>query len=181
MNERNRIGVVGSGFIAKGFVLALDRREDMVVSGVLTRTNIDERADFPRQDLMTNSVDDLLERSDLIVECSGDVIHGTNVIDRAMEASLPVVTMDADLQIVTGSHFARRGFITEAAGDQPGCLAVLKEEAIEMGFRPLVYGNIKGFLNLNPARDDMEYWASKQDYSLAQQEARPSEYMHFFF
>lgn len=162
----NRIGVVGTGFIAKGFVMALDGHTELVPSKVLTRTNVDKRTDFPRQDLLTNSVDELIDNSDLVLECSGDVIHATEVVDRAMAASLPVVTMDADFHVTTGSYFARRGFITEAEGDQPGCIAALKEDVVRMGFKPLVYGNIKGFLNHNPTEDEMMFWAKKQNLSL---------------
>jgi len=164
--QASRIGVVGTGFLAKGLVIALEGKQDLVVSRVLTRTNILERTDFPRQDILTNSIDDLIGNSDLVVECSGDVIHGTNVIDKVVSASLPVVTMDSELQVTTGSYFARRGFITEAEGDQPGCLAALRENVIQMGFNPLVYGNIKGFLNHFPTRDEMEFWAKKQNISL---------------
>lgn len=166
MEQSCRIGVVGSGFIGKGFVKTMEEHKDLPVSKVLTRTNIEERTDFPRQDLMTNSIDELIENSDLVVECSGDVIHATNVIDKVMAASLPVVTMDADFHVTTGSNFLHRGFLTEAEGDQPGCLAALKENITQMGFKPLVYGNIKGFLNHSPKMEDMEYWAKKQDYSL---------------
>ena len=83
-----------------------------------------------------------------------------------MAASIPVVTMDAEVQVTTGSHFARKGLFTEAEGDQPGCLAALREEAVQMGFLPLVYGNIKGFLNHNPVPDEMAFWAKKQGISL---------------
>ena len=166
MERVSRVGVVGTGFIAKGFVMALEECEDLVVSKVLTRTNIQQRTDFPGQDLLTNSASELIDNSDLIVECSGDAIHATEVIDKAMAASLPVITMDSELQVTTGSYFARRGFITEAEGDQPGSLAALRANVVQMGFRPLVYGNIKGFLNHSPTRDDMEFWAKKQNISL---------------
>ncbi len=43
----------------------------------------------------TNSVEELIQASDLIVECSGDVIYGSEVILKAMEAGLPIVTMNA--------------------------------------------------------------------------------------
>jgi len=35
-----------------------------------------------------------------------------------------------------------------------------------MGFRALVYGNIKGFLDCCSGRDEMEFWAKKQNISL---------------
>lgn len=37
-----------------------------------------------------------------------------------------------------------------------------------MGFHPLVYGNIKGFLNENPGLDDMRYWAKRNGITLQQ-------------
>jgi len=163
-----KIGIVGTGFISRGLFMALEGQPDLVVSKVLTRRDIRTCSEFPRQDVLTNSVSELTDGSELVVECSGDPIHGTEVLSQVMAASLPVVTMDAELHVTTGSYFARRGFITEAEGDQPGCLAALREDAIQMGFRPLVYGNIKGFSNHNPTRDEMEFWAQKQGISLHQ-------------
>ncbi|MCK4828529.1 NAD(P)-dependent oxidoreductase, partial [bacterium] len=166
MEYISQIGVIGTGYIAKGLLIALEEQRDLAISKVLTRTNIGERTDFPKQDLLTNSTDELIDSSDLVVECSGDVIHATYVIDKVMSASLPVITMDSGLQVTTGSYLARKGFITEAEGDQPGCLAALKENIVQMGFKPLVYGNIKGFLNHAPTRDAMDFWAEKKNISL---------------
>ncbi len=146
--------------------MALEEQQDLLVSKVLTRTNVQKRTDFPRQDLLTNSIDELIDNSDLVVGCGGDVIHATEIISKVISASLPVVTMDSELHVTTGSYFVQRGFITEAEGDQAGCLAALCENVIQMGFRPLVYGNIKGFLNHSPTRDQMEFWAKKQNISL---------------
>jgi predicted homoserine dehydrogenase-like protein len=58
--------------------------------------------------------------------------------------------------------------ITEAEGDQPGALAAMKRNLVSMGFEPLVYGNLKGFLNLNPTHKEMEYWSRVQGISLEQ-------------
>ncbi len=166
MERITRVGVVGSGFLSRHFVLALEKRKDLRTSKVLTRSDIFRRSDFPRQDLLTNSVDELISSSDLVVECSGDAVYATEVVAKIMEASLPVITMDSEFQVTTGSYFARRGFITEAEGDQTGSLAALRENLLQMGFRPLVYGNIKRFLNHSPTREEMEFWARKQGYSL---------------
>jgi predicted homoserine dehydrogenase-like protein len=111
-------------------------------------------------------VEDLIEHSDVVVECTGDVLYATDVLDQVLRASRPVITMDAEVQVTTGSYLAGLGYITEAEGDQPGCLAVLAEEATQMGFKPLVYGNIKGFLNHTPTLDEMCYWARVQGISL---------------
>jgi predicted homoserine dehydrogenase-like protein len=37
-----------------------------------------------------------------------------------------------------------------------------------MGFRPVVYGNTKRFLNPNPSVEEMEFWAARQGISLEQ-------------
>ncbi|WP_270180230.1 NAD(P)-dependent oxidoreductase [Alkalihalobacillus sp. CinArs1] len=162
---RKKIGVVGTGFIGTGLINLLQQHKELAVGKVLTRRNISTIKNIPRH-LLTNSVDRFLDSLDLIVECSGDVLHGSYVINEAMKGSLPVVTMNSELQITTGTYFAQKGFITEAEGDQPGSIAALRENVMEMGFTPLVYGNIKGYLNENPTPDEMAYWSKKNGISL---------------
>ncbi|MBK3867286.1 NAD(P)-dependent oxidoreductase [Pseudomonas stutzeri] len=155
--------------IAYGIVRLIKQHyQDMEISRVLTRRPLFSLTDFPLTDVLTNSLDELIDHSDLIIECSGDVFHGTSVIERAFEAGLQVVTVNAELQVTTGSYLAGKGFITEAEGDQPGSLAALREDALQMGFQPLVYGNMKGYLNHDPSPEDMVYWANRQGISVDQ-------------
>jgi predicted homoserine dehydrogenase-like protein len=161
-----KVGVIGSGYISKGLVQVLMRCDDLAPSRVLTRSDVRGRNDYPQPGLLTNDLAEVVRESDVIVECSGDVAHATEVVDAALSEGLPVVTMDAEMQVTTGSYFVGRGLFTEAEGDQPGCLAALSEEARGMGFSPLVYGNIKGFLNHKPTRQEMEYWGAKQGISM---------------
>ena len=165
MKPSARIGVIGTGFIGSGLVRAIQDRSDMHVTAILTRRDV-ATCDLPDHQVITNNVQQLIQNSDVIVECSGDVIYGTDVIAEAIENNIPVVTMNTELQVTTGSYFARRGYITEAEGDQPGCLAALHENAIAMGFTPLVYGNIKGFLNKDPKEKEMKYWSKRNGISL---------------
>ncbi|WP_312904826.1 NAD(P)-dependent oxidoreductase [Stutzerimonas nitrititolerans] len=155
--------------IARGFLRLIKHHyPDLEISRILTRRPFNSFSDFPLAERLTHSIDDLVDHSDLIVECSGDVFHGTEVIERAFEAGLPVVTVNAELQVTTGSYLAGKGFITEAEGDQPGSLAALHEEALQMGFKPLVYGNMKGYLNHDPTPENMAYWARLQGISIDQ-------------
>ncbi|WP_312912214.1 NAD(P)-dependent oxidoreductase [Stutzerimonas nitrititolerans] len=155
--------------IARGFLRLIKQHySDLEISRILTRRPFNSFSDFPLAERLTHSIDDLVDHSDLIVECSGDVFHGTEVIERAFEAGLPVVTVNAELQVTTGSYLAGKGFITEAEGDQPGSLAALHEEALQMGFKPLVYGNMKGYLNHDPTPENMAYWARLQGISIDQ-------------
>ncbi len=108
----------------------------------------------------------MIDHADIVVECTDDAVYATDVIDKVMEAHLPVITMDSEFQITTGSYFSQRGYFTEAEGDQPGCLAAMKKEVKYMGFRPLVFGNVKGYLNTNPIPADMQYRSQKNDIRL---------------
>ncbi len=168
-HPKKRIGIIGTGFIARGLMQTLKYADDLRVSRVLTRREPSGAADFPLDPkLLTQDVQDVIRESDLVVECSGDVIHGTDAIEAVLKAGLPVVTMNSELQIVTGTQLARMGTLVEAEGDQPGSTAALVQDALDMGFQPLVYGNIKRFLNLNPTPEEMEYWSKRQGISLDQ-------------
>lgn len=162
------VSICGSGFIARGLTLAIRSHPQIELHKVLTRRPIDSCTEFPRQDCLTLELDELLEGTDVLVECSGDVLHATNVVNAALERFVPVVTMNAEFQVTTGSAFVGNGYLTEAEGDQPGSLAALQREAVTMGFRPIVYGNLKGFLDHNPPEDSMRMWARKQGISLSQ-------------
>lgn len=161
------IGIVGTGGIARGLAKLIASRKDMNVTGILTRRKGRIEDLGVSQDLLTLFPEKLMEISDVIVVSTGNPIYSTEIIDLAFTYSLPVVTMDADTLVVSGSWLSQRGIITEANGDQPGCLAALNQEILQMGFQPLVYGNIKGFLNQNPSLEDMRYWSKKQGYSLS--------------
>jgi len=161
-----KIGVIGTGFIATGLVNLIEQHPSYQLTHILTRTDVNNRDDFPNNKLLTNNLQDLIDNSDLIVECSGDVIYATESIEKILDADIPVVTMNSEFHITTGSYFVNKGLVTEAEGDQPGALAALHEEAIDMGFKPLVYANIKGFLNHNPELEEMKYWANRSNISL---------------
>jgi predicted homoserine dehydrogenase-like protein len=160
------IGIIGTGFIAKGLVNLISMHKEYKLSAILTRTVTSSRSEFPETELLTNSLDKLIEGSDLIIECSGDAIYATDSIAQILEAKLPVVTMNSEYHVTAGSYFIDKGLVTEAEGDQPGSLAILNEDVIAMGFKPLVYGNIKGFLNHNPSEEDMKFWGNKSGISL---------------
>ena len=166
--SKTRIGVIGSGFIATGLRDLIHASDDFILPKVLTRRSINSIQGYP-DGVLTNSLNELIDNSDIVFECSGDVIYATDSILAATNAKKKVVTMNAEFHVTTGSYFVRRGdYVTDADGDQPGCLARLKQEVIGMGFEPMAYLNIKGFLNLNPERKDMEYWSNLQKLSLDQ-------------
>lgn len=167
--EKIRIGVVGTGFISRGFITFFAKHQEFQISCVLTRRNRDSVLNMPvAEDRISNDPEKLIQASDMVFECSGDPVYATPIVAEALQMGKPVITMDSELQITTGSWLKRLGYITEAEGDQPGCEVALAEEAQLMGFKPRVYGNIKGFLNSSPAEEEMRYWANKGGISLDQ-------------
>jgi predicted homoserine dehydrogenase-like protein len=162
-----RLGLVGTGFIASGLLAMCAARIDVRVTAQLTRRPISQ-VRTSRPELLTNSLDEMVSKSDVVVECSGSVGHAAEVVAAAMAAGRPVVTMNSEFHVTVGSHFVGSGYLTEAEGDQSGSLAALAEEAGEMGFEPRLYGNTKGFLNLDPSPEEMAYWAGKQGISVDQ-------------
>ncbi|MGI9501216.1 MAG: NAD(P)-dependent oxidoreductase, partial [Geminicoccaceae bacterium] len=163
---RLRIGVIGTGFVSRHFVHELARRPHYELGKVLTRRPLESCGEYPRQDALTTSLDELVEASDVVFECTGDVPHAASTVGPVLAAGKPVVTLNAEFHTTVGSYFVDQGLLSEAEGDQPGCLAALHEEAVAMGFSPLVYGNMKAFLNRNPSPEDMRFWADKQGYSV---------------
>ena len=145
----------------------LQRNPGLRVGRVLTRRPLATVDGFPSE-LLTNSLEEFLDGCDLVFEASGDPIHATPIVEQALERGLPVVTMDSEFHVTVGSFFHDKGFLSEAEGDQPGATALLHHEALDMGFEPMAYVNIKGFLNRNPTREDMEYWSEKEKLRLDQ-------------
>jgi predicted homoserine dehydrogenase-like protein len=165
--QKARIGLIGTGFMARGTVWALEAA-GFQIAAVLTRRSLGSITNFPDTCRFTHEIEEFVELSDVILDCCGDPVHVTNVVHCAFQAGLPVVTLDSEFHVTVGSAFVGKGILTEAEGDQPGCLAALRREALDMGFEPLVYGNVKGFLNRRPNRADMQYFAAKQGTSLEQ-------------
>jgi predicted homoserine dehydrogenase-like protein len=160
------VGVIGTGFVARHFTYELERRRGYRLAKVLTRRPLDRCPDFPRPDALTDSLDAVIAASDVIFECTGDAFYAARTVPRVLDAGKPVVTLNAEFHATIGSHYVERGLLSEAAGDQPGCLAALAEDAVATGFAPLVYCNMKAFLNRNPSPEEMRYWAERQDYSV---------------
>lgn len=162
-----RIGISGSGFVARGAFAALARQPDFTVTGVLTRRPVALSAGAFPEALLTNSAEDLAARADIVFECSGDTVHAAEVLMTAGKAGARLVTLCAEAQVTVGTALLARGFsLTEAHGDQPGAFAALDREAREMDFAPLAYINLKGFHDPNPTPESMTYWAEKQRITL---------------
>ncbi len=165
---RVRVGISGSGFVARALYPVLTNTPDFTVTGVLTRRPVALSADGFPEDILTNARDALIERADIVFECSGDTNHAAEVLVAAGEAGRRLVTMNAEAQVTVGTELLHAGFsVTEAHGDQPGVLAELDAEVRAIGFTPVAYVNLKGFHDPDPSRESMLYWSKRQASTLA--------------
>ena len=120
--NKTRIGIVGTGFISSGLRHLIQASPDFVTSKILTRRPTNSIEGSPKG-VLTNSLNELIDHSDIVFECSGDVIHATDAILAATNAKKKVVTLNAEFHITTGSYFVRRSdYVTDADGDQPAAL-----------------------------------------------------------
>lgn len=166
--RRVRVGISGSGFVARALWPVLAATPDFTVTGVLTRRPVALSADGFPEAVLTNSADEMIERADIVFECSGDTSHAAEVLMAAGAAGRALVTMNAEAQVTVGTELLHAGFsLTEAHGDQPGATAELAAEVRAIGFTPVAYVNLKGFHDPDPSRDSMLYWSEKQKSTLA--------------
>ena len=117
-----KIGIVGTGFIGLGLAVALESTKTLTLSAILTRRDTGS-INSRHRDKLTTSLNRLIDQSDLIVECTGDAIYATEIVDRVLSAGRPIVTMNSEFHVTTGSYFTDRGVLTESQGDQPGSIA----------------------------------------------------------
>lgn len=163
---RQRIGWVGTGFVIQEAIRVVESTLNPLPGRILTRRSLNTVKDFS-PNILTNSVEELIEHSDLICEASGDVIYASEVIEKALKAGRPVLTMNPELHITTGSYLQTQGFLSEAQGTLSSALALLHDEALQMGFEPIAYGGVQNTLKHRPSREDMVYLSRLQGQSLA--------------
>ena len=101
------VGIIGTGFVARHFSFELERRPSWRLGKVLTRRPLDRCQDFPHQAALTNSLDALIEASDVVFECTGDAFYAARTIGRVLDAGKPVVTLNAEFHFDDRLAFRR--------------------------------------------------------------------------
>jgi len=169
-----RVGLVGAGFMGRGIALqvltatpgmelvavsnrSLDpAREAFVAAGIDSPLVVDsvaelERAIHERRPAITDDGLLLSEAMgiDAIVEVTGSIEFGAQVVLRAIEHGKHTVLMNAELDGTLGpilkDRADRAGVIyTNSDGDQPGVMMNLYRFVKGIGVKPVLCGNIKG-------------------------------------
>ena len=169
-----RVGLVGAGFMGRGIALQIltatpgmelvavsnrslgPAREAFVAAGVDDPLVVDsvprlEQAIHDGQPAITDEGLLLSEAEgiDAIVEVTGSVEFGAQVVLRAIEHGKHAILMNAELDGTLGpilkDRADRAGVIyTNSDGDQPGVMMNLYRFVKGIGVRPVLCGNIKG-------------------------------------
>lgn len=184
--------VVGLGFMGFGFVSSIQSLKGIRVALIITR-RVGESMEFLRKRGFKAAIEynpskikrladqgficvsddlSLIRRFEnlIVFEVTGTVDYGAEVALMAIKAKKHLVTMNPELQVAVGSELQKLAekenvVITDVYGDQPGSLARLISQARLRGFRVLMAGNMKRYLDLWATQEKMKPWA--QDKGLA--------------
>jgi len=169
-----RVGIIGAGYMGRGATLQiLSSIKGMDVVAVYNRTisqaelaynqaGVDSVAHVSSVAELETAIkkgryaitDDpmlLCEANgiDAIMEATGEIEFGAQVVLRAIEHSKHVILMNAELDAVVGPilkvYADRAGVvISNVDGDQPGVVMNLYRWVDSIGYNPILAGNIKG-------------------------------------
>lgn len=103
-----------------------------------------------------------------VIETTGDVEHGTRVAFEAIRNGKHIVLMNAEVDASVGPilkvYADRAGVVyTYSDGDEPGVAMNLFRFVDSMGYKPVLMGQIKGFLNRYRNPDTQREFAKKHD------------------
>ena len=172
-----RVGMVGAGYMGQGMAAVIERNlTGMRLVAVANRTldNAERAFADAGVDICTtvddqDAMDGLLERDgravtsdplllcrtpgiEAIIECTGEVEFGARVVTEAIANGKHVMLMNAELDATAGPILKvladRAGVvITNADGDEPSVAMNMFRFVQTIGYRPVLAGNVKGFLD----------------------------------
>lgn len=172
-----RVGMVGAGYMARGIALQIltampgirlvaianrtlaqaeraYREAGAEVSGAVAGAPALEQAMRERRYVVTDDPMLLCQAGGIeaIIETTGDVEHGARVAREAIRNGKHVILMNAEVDASIGPilkvHADRAGVVyTYTDGDEPGVAMNLFRFVDSMGYRPVLTGQIKGFLD----------------------------------
>ncbi len=168
-----RVAIVGAGFMARGLTNQIvNSVPGMEVSAIVNRTAANAERAYaeagvdPVVATTASEVTDALaagrpvvtddigaacatDHIDAVVEATGAVEYGCNVIETAIDSGKHVILLNAEVDGTVGWELHQRAVAagvvyTGCDGDQPGVQMNLIRFVRGIGLKPLVAGNVKG-------------------------------------
>ncbi|MFO7614543.1 MAG: hypothetical protein R6W71_07895 [Bacteroidales bacterium] len=111
---------------------------------------------------------------DVLIESTSTVVEAGKYCETAIEKGMHISMMNAEADLAFGPYLmdlARKNGVVYSScdGDQHGVIKQLHDEMVLWGFKPVMAGNIKGFLDRysNPVKIIPEADKRKLDYKMA--------------
>jgi predicted homoserine dehydrogenase-like protein len=172
-----KIGIVGAGYMGQAMALTIERNlVGMRVVAIANRTvetaervfaeaGVEESVQAGDQEALDSLVargrravasDPLLlcrsQEIEAIIECTGEVEYGARTVTEAIANRKHVLLVNAELDATVGPVLKvladRMGVvITNADGDEPSVAMNMFRFVKSIGYRPVLAGNVKGFLD----------------------------------
>jgi len=187
--------VTGLGFVSFGFISSIRKFKGLRVPLVITRrpeqakTYLEDHGIRAKLESRVNRIKDNVEKgiislsddltlikdypNNAVLEMTGTIAYGTQIALKTISAGKNLITMNPELQSTVGHELwllakKRKLVVTDIIGDQPGSLSRLINQAKTMGFRVILAGNMKRFLNRHATREQMQPWADDKGLSVTQ-------------
>ncbi len=182
-----RVGLVGAGYMARGIaahlrttvgmeLVAVSNRAPETASRMLEEVGLlpgrlvssaaDVDAAANAQPVVTSDPSAVYEAEsvDVVIETTGEVEFGANVVLGAIAAGKHVVLVNAELDATVGPILKQRAdaagvVLTNTDGDEPGVTMNLLRYVRTIGLRPVLVGNIKGFIDPHRNPDTQKAFA----------------------
>ncbi len=184
-----RVGLVGAGFAGRGFMLQLltcvkgmrlvavsNRTLSNIVKG-FDNVKFKKYSDVKTLEQLEKTIKNGLcaitdnpflitdsKQVDVVVEATGEVEFGAQVILRAIKNKKHVVLINAELDSTLGPILKKKAdkkgvMYTQADGDQPAVLMNLYRQVKAWGFKPVMVGNIKSLIDVRRTPETQTKWA----------------------
>lgn len=190
-HKQIRVGLVGAGFAARGFALqTITGAIGMRLVAISNRTISQAKRAYNDAGIkninivsseveLSDSIDNKIcaitdnptllctnPNIDVIVEATGEVEFGAQVIIKAINNNKHVVLINAELDATLGpilkDYADKAGLVyTQADGDQPAVLMNLYRYVKSIGFKPVMVGNIKSLIDNYRTPETQKRWAEE--------------------
>jgi predicted homoserine dehydrogenase-like protein len=192
-----RVAMVGAGYMARGIALQfLTAVKGMRLVGVANRTVEQAQRCYSQAGALAEvagssvaAIEGLIEKRkfvvtddllalcrasnvDAIIEATGDVEIGAQVALEALRHGKHVILMNAEVDATVGPilkvYADRAGVVyTYTDGDEPGVALNLFRFVDSIGYKPVLMGQIKGFLNRYRNPETQRAFAEKHNQKAA--------------
>ena len=193
-----QVGIIGAGYVGRGLAHLLDRLDGFAPAVIVNRTierGIDAyrwsgrdpsevvvaRTETALRDAVSARrpvvVADpdlaiMLDELDVLVEATGSVDYGAQVMLAALRSGRKVVSVNAEVDAAIGWLLHRTaamhgGVYTICDGDQPGVLMRTIDRVDHMGFEVLAAVNCKRHLDVHQSRAESAAYAARDATSVA--------------